>query len=302
MRHPRLSLAVPVHATPFRDTVAAATAAERAGLHGVFVPDHLLNVARPAAGVLECWTVLAALAAVTERVKLGTLVLTTPFRHPPLLAKQVATLDAIAPGRILLGLGAGGFTYAQACAQFGFARLSARHRVAHVEETITCLRRLLHDDPASCDGVFVSADGARIHPRPAAAVPIIVAARRPGMLALAARLADGWNCPLPHELEVGLAAIAAHGRTRDTLEVSVYVITVIGGTEADARRALTRAGAAAQAFGDVEAHHLFGTPDRVRDRIADFGRRGADHLVLDIRGAPIPEALDLLTREVLAPL
>jgi len=297
-RSPRLSVAVPVHATRFADTLAAAAAAERVGLDGVFVPDHLLNVARPPAGVLECWTVLAALAARTTRVKLGTLVLATPFRHPPLLAKQAATLDAIAPGRIVLGLGAGGFTYAAACAQLGFTPLTPGARVAHVEETIACVRTLLGHDPADFAGTFARAEAARIYPRPGAAIPIIVAARQPRMLALAARAADGWNCPLPQELEAGLAALAAHGRQPETLEVSVYTIAVVGGTDADARRALARAGPAAQAFGDVEAHHLFGAPDRVRDRMADLVRRGADHIVLDIRGTPVPDALDLFAREV----
>src|SRR5262245_24508103 len=117
---PRISLAVPVHATGYAETITAAQAAERIGLEGVFVPDHLLNLSRPEAGVLECWTVLAAVASATVRLKVGTLVLTTPFRHGPLVAKQVATLDAIAPSRIVLGLGSGGFTYEATCAQFGF--------------------------------------------------------------------------------------------------------------------------------------------------------------------------------------
>jgi len=298
----KLSLAVPVHATPFADTVAAAQAAERIGLDGVYVPDHLLNLARPEAGVLECWTVLAALAAATTRVKVGTLVLTTPFRHPPLLAKQVATLDAIAPGRVVLGLGAGGFTYHTACAQLGFRPLAGRDRVRHVGETIACVRQLLRDDPATYRGDFAHADEARIYPRPTSPVPIIVAARRPGMLELTARLADGWNCPLPRELEAGLAALAGYGRARDSIAVSAYTIAVFGATEDAARRALVRAGSAAQLFGDVEQHHLFGTPERVSERISDFARRGAEHLVLDIRGTPLPEALDLLAREVLPTL
>ncbi|MFN8544089.1 MAG: LLM class flavin-dependent oxidoreductase [Candidatus Binatia bacterium] len=282
---PTLTLALPVHGVPFATTLAAARAAEAGGLDGVWVPDHLLNVERPDAGVLECWTALAAVAAATTRVMVGPLVVTTPFRHPPLLAKQAATLDAIASGRVILGLGAGGFTYDVACAQFGYVPLAPGARVRHVADTIACLRRMWTEDGP-------------LHPRPARAIPIVVAAHRARMMAVVARAADGWNCPLPELLEPGLRALAAHGRARDTIGVSVYTVAVLGPTEEAARAALVRAGRPAQMFGDVERHHVFGAPGRAAAKLAELVRRGADHVVLDVRGLPVPEAVDLLAREV----
>jgi alkanesulfonate monooxygenase SsuD/methylene tetrahydromethanopterin reductase-like flavin-dependent oxidoreductase (luciferase family) len=298
-RRPKLGLILPVHHVSFEQTLRAARAAERAGFESLYVPDHLLNQGAPRAGVLECWTVLAALAASTERATLGPLVLTTAFRWPQLLAKQAATLDAIAPGRLVLGLGAGGFTYEATCAQLGFPKLAPGERVAHVEETIACVRALLADDPARYVGRFARAEGARIWPRPARPIPIVLAASRPRMLALAARAADGWNCPLPHELEAGLAALARAGRARETLAVSVFSIAVIAESDDAARRALERAGRAAQLFGDVEAHHVFGGPERAGERLAALARRGADEVVLDVRGLPPDEAIDLFARKVL---
>jgi alkanesulfonate monooxygenase SsuD/methylene tetrahydromethanopterin reductase-like flavin-dependent oxidoreductase (luciferase family) len=296
---PRFSLALPVHGVPFADTLAAARAAEAAGLEAVWVPDHLLNLARPAAGVLECWTTLSAVAAATSRIGVGTLVLTTPFREPALLALQAATLEAIAPGRLRLGLGAGGFTYDACCEQLGFERLPGPERVAHVEETVRCLRALWSEAPAKFEGRFARVRGAHAAPRPERAIPIALAALRPRMLALTARVADEWSCPLPSKLEAGLAALAAAGRRRETLRVSVYAVTVLGETDEAARRALARAGHAAQAFGDVETHHLFGDPDRAAARALVLARRGADEIVLDVRGGPVPDAVDLLAREVL---
>jgi alkanesulfonate monooxygenase SsuD/methylene tetrahydromethanopterin reductase-like flavin-dependent oxidoreductase (luciferase family) len=298
-RRPLISIAIPVHGQPFAQALAVAQAAERAGFDGVCVPDHLVNLTRPQAGVLECWTVLAAVAAATERVRVGPLVIATSFRHPPFLAKQAATLDSIAPGRVVLGLGAGGFAYHATCAQMGLAALSGRDRVTHVEETITCVRQLLAADPVDLSGRFFRTTGARIYPRPERPIPIVVAARRPRMLELTARLADGWNCPLPHELEAGLAALAAHGRRPDTIEVSAYVIAVAAESDAAARHALARAGGAVRMFGDVERHHLWGGPARILDRVRDLARRGAGHLVLDLRGAPRLEAIALLACEVL---
>ena len=298
-RRPLISLALPVHGTSFAHALAVARAAESAGFDGVWVPDHLLNLTRPQAGVLECWTVLAAVAAVTERVGVGSLVIATPFRHPPLLAKQLATLDSIAPGRLTLGLGAGGFTYDEACKQLGFKRLSPAERVADVEETIACVRRLLADDPAEFHGRFARADGARVFPRPSRAVPIVVAAERPRMLRLTARLGDGWNCPRPQALEAGRAALQRYGRDPASIQVSAYVVAFIAESDDAARRALARAGESAQLFGDVRRHHICGGPQTVVERIRDFARRGADHLVLDLRGRPRTEAIEILARDVL---
>jgi alkanesulfonate monooxygenase SsuD/methylene tetrahydromethanopterin reductase-like flavin-dependent oxidoreductase (luciferase family) len=296
---PRVSLILPAHGVALAEVLAAARAAEAAGLAGVWVPDHLHNPGRPTAGVLECIATLAAVAAATGRVRVGTLVLSTPFRHPPLLAKQLASIEASAPGRLVVGLGAGGMTYASTCAQLGFAPLAPAERLAHVDETVACLRALWRDDPADFDGRFARARGARIHPRPAGPVPIVLAARRPRMLALTARVADGWNCPLPAELEAGLAELERCGRARHTIDVSAFAIAALGESEAAARRALERAGRAAQLYGDVERHHVFGAPAAAAARIAELGRRGAQEVALDVRGLPALEALDLLAREVL---
>jgi coenzyme F420-dependent glucose-6-phosphate dehydrogenase len=227
------------------------------------------------------------------------MVIATPLRHSPLLAKQAATLCDLAPGRVALGLGAGGFTYDDACAQLGIAPLSVGDRVAHVAETIRCVRTMLADDPADIAGRFVTVTGARVFPRPAQPMPIIVAAERPRMLRMAARLADGWNCGRPEYLEAGLAALARAGREPSTIQVSAYVVTVIAENDAAAAHALSRAGRAAHAFGNLEQHHIVGGPARVIERIADFVRRGVDELVLDLRGTPQLEAIALLAREVL---
>jgi len=294
-----IGLILPLHGAVFAEALAGARAADEAGLAAVWVPDTLMNSGRPRAGVLACEPVLAAAAAVVRRARLGTLVLSTPFRHPPLLAKQLATLESLVPGRLRVGLGAGGMTYRETCRELGYPLLPPLDRVAHVEETVACLRALWSDEPADFEGRFCEAHRVRMHPRPERPIPIVLAARRRRMLALTARVADGWNCPLPHELAQGLEALETLGRPRDTLEVSVYAIGVLGESEADAKRALQRAGPAAQLFGDVESHHVFGGPERAAECIARLHRQGATHVALDPRGRPLGEWLDLLVREVL---
>jgi len=294
-----LGLILPLHGAVFAEALAGARAADEAGVAAVWVPDTLMNQGRPSAGVLSCEAVLAAAAAVVQRARLGTLVLSTPFRHPPLLAKQLASIESLVPGRLVVGLGAGGLTYQTTCRQLGYPLLPPLDRVAHVEETAACLRALWGDDPAEFEGRFFQAHQVRIYPRPERPIPIVLAARRRRMLALAARIADGWNCPLPHELTQGLEVLEKLGRARDTLDVSVYAIGVLGENEADAKRALERAGPSAQLFGDVESHHVFGAPERAADCVARLHQQGATHVALDPRGRPLDEWVDLLAREVM---
>jgi alkanesulfonate monooxygenase SsuD/methylene tetrahydromethanopterin reductase-like flavin-dependent oxidoreductase (luciferase family) len=281
--------------------MAAAVAA--AGLAGAWIPDHFINVSRPRAGVLDCWTTLAALATATPTLRLGPLVLTTAFRHPPLLARQAATLEAICSAGLRLGLGAGGFTYEETARQYGFATWSPRQRLRHCRETIQCLRSMWSQDPTTFEGEFVRVEAARVFPRPHHHIPIVVAARKPGMLRLAAELSDEWNCPLPQELpelEPRVRRLAeSAGRDPQDIAVSVFAMFVAGATEADASMALERAGGAAQVFGDIRTHHAFGTPERIVERLRELVAAGAREVTLDVRGLPVDEAADMLAREIL---
>lgn len=294
MRRPRISLILPVHGVLPRQVWAAAHAAERIGLDGLWVPDHLVNVSRPEAGVLECWSLLAALSSRTTRLPIGPLVLSTPFREASLLVKQAATLESLAPGRLRLGLGSGGMTYDQVCRDYGFPHLSTGKRLANCRAAITLLDSAL--SASSQEPSF------QIWPRPKRKIQVIVAARKPGMLRLTAKLADGWNCPLPWELEQGLQAIEAAGRARESINVTVFSILVMGRNDAEAERALERAGSTAQLFGDVRSRHLFGDPNEVAEKIRGLAAKGADEITLDVRGAPVDEVLRLLEEKVLPQL
>lgn len=297
-----LSLILPIHGVSPAQVFEAAAAAEKHGLDGLWVPDHLLNVGRPEAGVLECWTLLSALAARTERLALGPLVLTTPFRNAALTAKSIGTLDALAPGRLRLGLGSGGMTYEATCDQYGYPKLSPAARLSHCRDTVQALKVLLEEDPATHCSKYTQARDVRIWPRPKRRPPILLAARRPGMLRLTAALADGWNCPLPQEFAAGLAAIQAAGRALDSIHRSVFSIGVLGRDRAQAQTMLEAAGPAAQLFGDVKSHHLFGGPKDVVEGLRRLQRAGAQEVTLDLRGGPLPEIIERLAKDVMPEL
>jgi alkanesulfonate monooxygenase SsuD/methylene tetrahydromethanopterin reductase-like flavin-dependent oxidoreductase (luciferase family) len=167
---------------PFR----RARIADEHSLDLITIQDHVYN-----RHYLEAWTLLSALAAVTQRVHLGTNVLTTPLRPPAVLAKMAVTLDAISGGRLELGIGAGAFE--QGITAFGGETGSARDRFQAFKESLEILRGLLDSDGSTYNyqGEFHQVKGIRFGPPAAHPIRIWTGAVGPSMLKLTGRLADG---------------------------------------------------------------------------------------------------------------
>jgi probable F420-dependent oxidoreductase len=174
----------------WRDVATFAGHAEAIGLDSVWVCDHFLSSppGRPPEGIYEGWTVLSALAAGTHRVEVGSLVICVSFRNPALLAKMAATADALSGGRLVLGLGAG--WHDPEYDAFGY---STDHRVDRSEEALHIMRPLLRGENVSFAGRYHRVREAVLLPAPDRPIPILVAAKAPRMLRLAARHADAWN-------------------------------------------------------------------------------------------------------------
>jgi probable F420-dependent oxidoreductase len=171
-------------------------AAEAAGWHGVWLADHYMpNTAdgTPARGdAYEVWGQLPALAAVTERIRIGTLVSPTTVHHPALLAKRAATIDRFSDGRMVLGLGAGWQVNEHRA--YGFELPPPGERVSRFEEAITIVRAMLTQDFTTFDGKFYQVTEAPCDPKPVQSpLPILVGTRGPRMLRITARHADEWN-------------------------------------------------------------------------------------------------------------
>ncbi|WP_376794825.1 LLM class flavin-dependent oxidoreductase [Thermogemmatispora sp.] len=161
-------------------------AVEEAGLDLIGIQDHPYN-----AGFLETWTLIAALAQATQRVRFFPNVANLPLRPPLMLAKAAATLDLLSGGRIELGLGTGAF--AEGIVAMGGPRRNAGEAVAALEEAVQLIRRFWSGESSlRFEGRYYSARGTRPGPRPAHAIGIWLGAYRPRMLRLTGRLADGW--------------------------------------------------------------------------------------------------------------
>jgi len=168
-----------------------ARAIDDLGYDAIWVGEHLLYrwPDREPRGPWEAWTLMAALAAVTSRVTIGPLVACTNFHNPALLAKQASTIDEIAGGRFVLGLGAGwNETEFQA---FGFPY---DHRIARFEEAFTIIRTLLREGAIDFDGAYYQARECELLPRPLGRSPkLLIGSNGERMLRIAAAHVEAWN-------------------------------------------------------------------------------------------------------------
>ncbi|HEX9915895.1 MAG TPA: TIGR03560 family F420-dependent LLM class oxidoreductase [Candidatus Bathyarchaeia archaeon] len=138
---------------------------ESLGYHSVWISDHVYGMyTNPADPRFECWTTMSALAADTDTIRLGQLVLCNPFRHPPLLAKMAATLDAISGGRLILGLGTG-WNEGEFKA-YGYTLESPAARVRRLDEAARIIKLMWTEEAPSYQGRYYSIDGAYCSPKP----------------------------------------------------------------------------------------------------------------------------------------
>jgi alkanesulfonate monooxygenase SsuD/methylene tetrahydromethanopterin reductase-like flavin-dependent oxidoreductase (luciferase family) len=307
----RFGLALPQYgfsladAAPVGFEVAAdwARRAEGMGFDSVWLSDHFLySFARyggdPAPiSALEPMTTLAGLATVTSRVRLGTLVLCAAFRHPVILAKMAATIDALSHGRLDLGLGAGWLREEFEAFGFEFAGVGERFRV--LEETLAALSA----------------------PPNQTNVPIWVGGKGgPRLLSLAARYAAGWNTvwrvePGGYAVRIDAArqACLAADRDPETFRFSIGLYTVVGEDEDAAREEFERGRASfpagamdGETWESWRADTLSGSPGQAMERVREFEALGVEEIVLSPGVLPFsihsPEIVEVVAEQVIAPL
>ena len=262
---------------------------EAGGLDSVWVGDSL--TAKPR---LEPLTTLAAVAAVTERVRLGTAVLLMALRHPVLLAQMVATVDLIAGGRLLIAAGVGGAFNEEQQREWQAAGVAATRRAGRLEEMARIVKGLGGNSPLTFDGRHFSLDEVAIGPKPAqvGGIPLLLACHwrakaRESQIRRAAELADGIISisDTPEEYAQVVARVqeraAELGRNPAALERVMY-LTVNMDTDAG------RAAAEAEKYllGYYGANIWgsrwgpFGDPERVRERIAEYVDAGAQTVIV----------------------
>ena len=288
--------------------LAMAEEAEASGYDSVWVGDSIL--ARPR---FEPLTLLAAVAARTRRVALGTAVLLPALRHPVVLAHAVATLDRIAEGRLILGVGIGTDT-PPTRAEFEACGVPFARRVGVAEETIELCRRLWRSERVTYQGRHFTLNDAALEPKPHRpdGPPIWIGGEAEGALRRTARLGDGWF-PISHDAQAfsqGLARIRALmtdcGRDADALRPAFYATVNIN---ADRRQAESELSRFIEGYYGVRAEVITrrqgcmaGPAEECRDWLNGFIAAGANHLVLRFAGSDQMLQLQAAGRDLLPQL
>jgi len=214
-------------------TVAVAQEADRLGVESIWLFDHFHTIPRPTDEItFESFTSLAALAEVTERVRLGHIVICTAFRNPALTAKMISTMDSISGGRMVLGIGAGWKRDEWLAYGYGFPE--TKERLARLGDDLAVIEAMLAGDKhqhATAEGRYSSVRDARNVPKPIQRprVPIMVGGNGPNVTwRLAARHADELNLDgmTPEEVSEALPVVRSRceeiGRDPATLRLSVH--------------------------------------------------------------------------------
>jgi len=274
--------------------------AEALGFDSLWVTDHI-SFQNP---ILEAVVALSAVAAWTERVALGTGVLLLPLRHPSVVAKQIASLDELSGGRVILGIGVGG----EGAKDFEAVGVPRSERGRRTDEAIQVLRTLWSGRPASHRGTWFRFADVTIDPPPRqpGGPPLWVGGRSPAALRRAARLGDGWLAYFASPgrfardwSEIVRQAEAAHrdpGRLTPALTAGV----AIRSTSRAAQEALSHHLSAryGQPFDPerVGSLAIAGTPAECVDRVAEYCAAGVQHFSFLLTGpaeAAVEEAEQL---------
>jgi F420-dependent oxidoreductase-like protein len=290
--------------------LALAETCERLGFEGLFRSDHYRSVDdRPDRGAMDAWGTICALAAVTSRIRLGTLVSPTTFRHPSVLAKLVVTADHISGGRVELGIGAGWLQREHEA--YGFPFPSMRERMDGLEEQLEIITRSWGEGAFTFEGEHFTLRDHDAQPKPVQQPhpPILMGgAGGPRALRLAARYADEYNFVVGPENARDCrsrmeAACEAAGRDPETMTVSIMASLLLGADEADLQ---ARAARLAERLGrevdlpELRRTQLVGTPEEVGEKLRGYEEAGVGRMMMLLQLHQDLEQLELFAG-VLAP-
>jgi alkanesulfonate monooxygenase SsuD/methylene tetrahydromethanopterin reductase-like flavin-dependent oxidoreductase (luciferase family) len=253
--------------------------ADANGFHGVWYADHYM----PNTGteeiepgdVHECWAMLPAIATVTERVRVGSLVSPTSIHHPAVLANRAATIDHLSGGRMVLGLGAGWQINEHRA--YGIELEAPRQRVDRFEEAVRIIRSLLGEDRTTFHGSIYSITDAPADPKPIQSpLPILVGTGGRRMQRITARFADEWNTwgtvASSAERHAGfVAACEAVDVDPATKWTSVQALVFLTDTDEQADEILG---------GEWGARSIAGTASKLVDELGAYAATGFDEFIV----------------------
>ena len=304
---PHFGVTLPQIKRPWAAAAEAARGFEAMGYDSVWVCDHLYGPQSPQLPILEAWSMVAAVAAITERVEIGTLVTPAGMRNPAHLGKVVATVDNIAGGRVVMGLGGGWMP--REFTDFGQPFFGTGERLGQLAETVALLKRMWgEEESVTLRGKYVTATDVVCQPKPPRRVPVLIGgAGEKVTLKIAAAEADIWNNLAGQQaaLAAKLAVLRRHcdaiGRDVDEIVASQQCLVTIA---PDAERAGPMADRAEKIFGGHMGDPkgplaITGTPERCAEQVQKHIDLGCTMFVMEFFGKDTLVPAQLFAEEVL---
>ncbi|HUO03892.1 MAG TPA: TIGR03560 family F420-dependent LLM class oxidoreductase [Candidatus Binataceae bacterium] len=273
---------------------------ESLGYHSIWLVDHMWTRGMPDLEHHECVALMAGLAARTEKIRIGTLVMCNSYRNPALLAKSLVTIDHISNGRLEIGYGAGWM--GEEYKAYGYEFPEMKTRLKAFEEGLHIIKAMFTEKRATFKGRHYSVEAAPLSPKPVQQPhpPITIGGSgEKVMLKLVAKFADRWNCPagyksFEHKLDVLKAHCKDVGRDFATLDVSEQLLICIGKTDEEVEQKWKMA----QMFPFVSTG-IKGTPPQVIDALKKRVAMGITTFTIFFSDLAPPPTLELFAKEVM---
>jgi F420-dependent oxidoreductase-like protein len=302
----KFGLFFPQVGVPFPIIRERAQLADGLGYDSIFFIDHMWSRGLPDVDHLEAWTIMSATAVLTERLKIGTLVLCNSYRNPAFLAKMASSLDVMSNGRLIFGIGAGWMD--EEYRAYGYPFPAVRTRIEQLDEALEVIKLLFTQPRATLQGKYYAVDRAVNNPKPVQQPhpPILIGgAGERLMLRVVARHANIWNCPnnaaaeLPKKLAILRDHCAAIGRDPSEIEVSEQCIVVLGKDDADFKEKWAFAKGSLGSVFDLDKTAFRGTPSQVADQLRERREQGVTFFTMLFGDFNQPETLELFAEQVM---
>ncbi len=292
---------------PWTTTKDAALVSEKNGFNSLWLNDHLLPPSGPMdVPFREAWTSLSALGAITNRAKLGTLVVCNSFRNPALIAKMASTLSSITNGRAILGIGAG--WHKPEYDAYGYDFTSVRERMERLDEAARIIQMMLRTGKSTFQGKYYRVNDAPAIQVGEHKVPLWIGGGGPRLVRMAARLSDGWNCYRVKldDFKTRYAAFEAEAKRKSRDPASLTVSMVTDGMVAKSKTMFEKlVSSAAKERGQTREQYkipdtvVAGTSDEAAKTIRRLQAAGIQHLILNFPSVDLMEQLEYFGEEVI---
>jgi F420-dependent oxidoreductase-like protein len=284
----------------FKGLVDRAQHCEKLGYHSIWLVDHMWTRGMPDLDHVECLTSMAGIAARTDKIRIGTLVICNSYRNPAMLAKSLTTIDQISNGRLEVGIGAGWMNEEYKAYGYEFPPMGARLR--QFEEGVQILKLMFTEKRATFKGRYFTIEDAINSPKPVQKPhpPITIGGSgEKVMLKLVAKYADRWNCPAGYKsFEAKFNVLKNHckevGRDLAQIDISEQLLVAIGATDAEVEQKWKMAQALPFASTAIK-----GTPKAVVEALKHRIAMGITTFTIIFADFNQPQSIELFAREVM---